>query len=156
MRKQVILGIAIATAFVIGVLSANPVVEAANGWKAAVDDLQDQIDEIELSPGPQGPPGNDGEDGTQIFGTYIVQGGQKFLDVDPTGQGSDSSIIFCEDGDILLSGGYSSLENVRLTENLPHPDTHLGAWVVTANAFDIIGGPTNAYAAYALCLDITP
>jgi len=36
MRKQVILGIAIATAFVIGVLSANPVVDAAGGWKEAL------------------------------------------------------------------------------------------------------------------------
>jgi len=36
MNKQVILGIAIATAFVIGVLSANPVVDAAGGWKEAL------------------------------------------------------------------------------------------------------------------------
>ena len=43
MNKQVILGIAIASAFVIGVLSANPVVEAVGGWQAAVADLLAQI-----------------------------------------------------------------------------------------------------------------
>jgi len=56
-KNSGIWGIAIATAFVIGVLSANPVVEAAAGWKAAFDDLQQQINEMELLPGPQGPPG---------------------------------------------------------------------------------------------------
>jgi len=46
MNKTILLGIAIATAFVIGILSANPVVEAVGGWKAAVADLQDQIDAL--------------------------------------------------------------------------------------------------------------
>ena len=36
-------GIAIAGACFVGVLSANPVVEAAGGWKAAFDDLLAQI-----------------------------------------------------------------------------------------------------------------
>jgi len=36
MKKTLLLGIAIATAFVIGVLSANPVVDAAGGWKEAL------------------------------------------------------------------------------------------------------------------------
>ncbi len=60
MDKLGIWAIAIATAFVIGVLSANPVVEAAAGWKAAFDDLQQQINEIELLPGPQGEQGEQG------------------------------------------------------------------------------------------------
>jgi len=37
MNKLGIWAIAIATAFVIGVLSANPVAEAASGWKAAIE-----------------------------------------------------------------------------------------------------------------------
>ena len=44
MNKLGIWVIAIAGAFLIGVLSANPVIEAAEGWKAAVADLQNQID----------------------------------------------------------------------------------------------------------------
>ena len=36
MKKTLLLGIAIAGAFVIGVLSANPVVDAAGGWKEAL------------------------------------------------------------------------------------------------------------------------
>jgi len=44
MNKLGIWGIAIATAFFIGVLSANPVVEAVGGWKEAIADLQNQID----------------------------------------------------------------------------------------------------------------
>jgi len=48
MNKLGIWGIAIAAAFVIGVLSANPVVEAAGGWKAAVIELSGDISDIEL------------------------------------------------------------------------------------------------------------
>jgi len=46
MNKLGIWAIAIATAFVIGILSANPVAEAVGGWKEAVADLQDQINSI--------------------------------------------------------------------------------------------------------------
>jgi len=44
MNKLSIWVIAIAGAFVVGVLSANPVVEAVGGWQPVVDDLQAQID----------------------------------------------------------------------------------------------------------------
>jgi len=43
MNKLGIWGIVIAGAFLIGVVSANPVVEAAGGWKATFDDLSSQI-----------------------------------------------------------------------------------------------------------------
>ena len=45
--KKAILGIAIAGAFVIGIFSANPVVEAVGGWKAAIADHETRISEIE-------------------------------------------------------------------------------------------------------------
>ncbi len=45
MTKTIMI-LAIAAAFVAGTLMANPVVEAAGGWKAAVDDLQLQITNI--------------------------------------------------------------------------------------------------------------
>jgi len=46
MNKLGIWAIAIAGAFLIGVLSANPVVEAVGGWQPVVEDLQNQIDVI--------------------------------------------------------------------------------------------------------------
>ncbi len=48
MRKTILLGIAIASAFVIGTLTANPVVEAVGGWKEAIQGLQDQIDSFPI------------------------------------------------------------------------------------------------------------
>ncbi len=51
MDKLGIWAIAIAGAFVIGILSANPVVEAAGGWQAAFADLLSQIisNDVELA-----------------------------------------------------------------------------------------------------------
>jgi len=46
MNKLGIWAIAIVGAFVIGVISANPVVDAVGGWKEAVADLQSQINAI--------------------------------------------------------------------------------------------------------------
>jgi len=45
MKKSLLLGIAISSAFLIGIFSANPVI-AIGGWQAAVADLQGQIDSI--------------------------------------------------------------------------------------------------------------
>jgi len=47
MNRLGIWAIAIAGAFVIGILSANPVVEAVGGWKAAVDGLDTRITTLE-------------------------------------------------------------------------------------------------------------
>jgi len=44
MNKLGIWAIAIVGAFVVGILSANPVVDAVGGWKEAIADLQNQID----------------------------------------------------------------------------------------------------------------
>jgi len=38
MRKTILVGIVIASAFIIGVLSANPVADAMAGWKFALDE----------------------------------------------------------------------------------------------------------------------
>jgi len=47
MNNYGILGIAIGVAFLMGVLTANPVVEAVGGWKAAIADHETRISEIE-------------------------------------------------------------------------------------------------------------
>jgi len=44
--RTVIIGISVLAGFVIGIIFANPVVEAAEGWKLAVEILQLQIDAI--------------------------------------------------------------------------------------------------------------
>jgi len=41
--RALIIVVAVIAGFVIGIISVNPVVEAAGGWKAAVADLQNQI-----------------------------------------------------------------------------------------------------------------
>ena len=43
-----VFAVVIVAAFVVGILSANPVVEAVGGWKAAVIELNDDISDIEL------------------------------------------------------------------------------------------------------------
>jgi len=71
MNKTILLGIAISGAFIVGILSANPVVEAVGGWQAAFDDLQEQINNIPEGPqgetGPQGEQGIQGETATSVM-----------------------------------------------------------------------------------------
>ena len=45
MKKSLLLGIVISSAFLIGIFSANPVVEAVGGWQGAIENLT-----IELNP----------------------------------------------------------------------------------------------------------
>ncbi len=98
MDKLGIWGIAIAAAFMIGVLSANPVVEAVGGWKAAFDDLQQQINEIELLPGPQGEQGEQGP--AAPSNVYEVSDTITILE----GARTDGTItLLCMDGDWLDS-----------------------------------------------------
>ena len=63
--KKAILGIAIAGAFVIGILSANPVVEAVGGWQQAFIDHEADgsahgIDSLSIG------------FGSSVFGPFVV------------------------------------------------------------------------------------
>jgi len=98
MNKLGIWGIAIAAAFMIGVLSANPVVEAVGGWKAAFDDLQQQINEIELLPGPPGETGPQGP--AAPSNVYEVSDTITILEGDTTG---GIITLECFEGDWLDS-----------------------------------------------------
>ena len=98
MDKLGIWGIAIAAAFMIGVLSANPVVEAVGGWKAAFDDLQQQINEIELLPGPPGETGPQGP--AAPSNVYEVSDTITILEGDTTG---GIITLECFEGDWLDS-----------------------------------------------------
>jgi len=83
-------GIAIASAFVIGVLSANPVVEAVGGWKFALDEHQSDDNAHHDVPEAQ---------------VYEVSG----VSVIPAGGTSDESgpevQLRCLEGDRLISAG---------------------------------------------------
>ena len=87
-------------AFVVGVLTANPVVEAAGGWKAAIEDLQNQIDDIELLEGPQGEQGEQGEQGSagplevyEVSGVSVISADSIF---------GTLVELRCLDGDVYL------------------------------------------------------
>jgi hypothetical protein len=97
MNRHVILGIAVAAAFAVGVLSANPVVEAAGGWKAAVDDLKAAITDLRE---------------TEILGFYKIN---KPLN------GVVGSSVFCDEGDIATGGGGRSLDH-SLKQSFPTGD----------------------------------
>ena len=47
MKKSILLGVAISSAFLIGIFSANPIVEAVGGWQPAVDGLDARITALE-------------------------------------------------------------------------------------------------------------
>jgi len=106
MKKTILFGIAIVTAFVVGVLSANPEVGAVSGWKAAVADIESILFNI------TGVPCTGGQvvsgyavDGTPICVSQIeimrIDGGRLstiadtsevyFLDGEETSKGDDAS-----------------------------------------------------------------
>ncbi len=84
MNKLGIWGIVIAAAFVVGVLSANPVVEAVGGWKAAIAGHETRITDLESQTVPP---------------TY-------WEIIDMLG---DQANAFCDVGDKIIGGGTTVL-----------------------------------------------
>ena len=83
MNKLGIWAIAIAGAFVIGVLSANPVVEAVGGWQPAVDGLDARITALENQPAPEARV-------YEVSGTTTIEAGQSSNEI---------ITLLCLDGD---------------------------------------------------------
>jgi len=103
MNKLGIWALVIATAFMIGIFSANPVVEAVGGWKAAVDDLQNQIDNLEPS--------------EQIYEVSVVS-------VIPESSTTGSFVMLrCLEGDMFLNAVSQDSEPRLLIELDPSLDT---------------------------------
>jgi len=90
MKKTILLGIAIASAFMIGILSANPVVEAVGGWQAAIAGHETRITDLENQPA-----------GVTDFYTKSVSGGFS------GGNNPGTLTADCDAGDIATGGGYS-------------------------------------------------
>jgi len=83
MNKQVLFGLAITTAFVIGVLSANPVVDAAGGWQPVVDGLDARITALETQPAPE-------SQVYEVTGTTTIVAGET---------SNETITLLCLDGD---------------------------------------------------------
>jgi len=121
MNKLGIWGIAIAAAFVVGVLSANPVVEAASGWKDAVADHETRITDLE----------------TQPAGTLVTITTSKPLTV-PSDKSVVSEIALCPSGTTISGGGVSGVSNAAtvIVSNLA--DTTQNGWKVEAKSNEAV------------------
>ena len=96
MKKLGIWAIAIAAAFIIGVFSANPVVDAAKaGWQPVVADHEERITDLE----------NQSEEAR----LYTVT---EFHDV-PNGT-TLTKTLFCNEGDSVINGYFQALEGPML------------------------------------------
>ena len=162
--------------------------------KTELADIQQQVDTIELTPGPQGPPGingtngADGKDGdkgdpgekgdkgdpgekgerglqglpggdgkdanisdlSSIFKTYSIHGNTVYVNEDSE---LVTSIANCDDGDVVLSGGWTEQRgNIFATISQPTEDNT--GWSVTfERVVDILYSPPTT-TAIAYCLDL--
>ena len=132
--------------------------------------LQHQIDTIELTPGPAGPTGPTGPMGPA--GTPGTTG--PIGPAGPTGPAGASltrddvytrsatfpvpaltwvsNFVSCDPGDILLSGGFSTLY-VGVTASQPAPFFAQASWVVTG--YNDVAAPTDL-TIYAYCYNAAP
>lgn len=126
-------------------------------------ELQNQIDQIELTPGPTGPPGPQGPQGEPGLGgslnTYRVTSPIVFVNLASTA----NTMALCQVGDQLVSGGfYANGSTLQITQSRPDlvttvPDAQ--GWFVegsTANPPAGVLPGIGDIAAYALCNDVTP
>ncbi len=168
--------LAVATGAVLAAPSAlaRPVRQVAqiayDSWQEAVFSLQQQIDSISLTPGPQGPAGPQGDPGEPgPVGPMGPQG--------PAGAGASPSTLYsvmefgyvspdsirtftpsCRPGDLLLSGGYTMGtvpdEGGRtLLVSESRPDFPYTWRVGFTNLHPLLDFYVNAY---AWCNDLTP
>ena len=143
----------IISAVILSSLGFFKVVSAAGGnrWDqvwAAIDNLQEQISNISLIPGPQGEPGSVGPQGPA--GSSIVLNRANVYKVTVTRilgpREHGEAVAACEDSnDILLSGGHDRIAPER-SEPLPYFERQ--SWVVSGlNNSD---SPWE-FASFALC-----
>ncbi len=157
---------------------------AIDRLRDAVNNLQDQIDTLVLTPGPQGPQGEAGPQGSQgeqglqgEQGPQGVQGEQGPQGPAGTGAGgrlntyritspivsvgiaeTQTATARCHAGDQVLSGGFFA-QGSTLQILQSRPDLHIEAWSVegsTANPPAGILPGLGFVAAYVVCNDLTP
>jgi len=136
LNKLGIWAIAIVAAFVVGVLSANPVVEAAGGWKAAIEDLQAQIDAINAQPVAL----------NSIDSSHIVDGTITGADIDSTTTITASQFDF--NSPITKSITYSVFEEVGGAKNPRNFSMHTipdGAKITELECFGIDTSSSSSF-----------
>jgi len=104
MNKLSIWGIVIAAAFVVGVLSANPVVEAVGGWQSAFDGLDIRITDLENQSIPE-------SQVYEVSANGILLEGEVFTFVE----------LLCLDGDWLNSIGQGVGLTIEVDDTLIFP-----------------------------------
>jgi len=152
-RNNTIIISGILVAFLVGAITANPVVEAAGGWKGAFDDLINGITAVDLnsastiggSPISTAPP----------LTTYPVR---SLKSVTPGSTGT--ILVSCLSGDKLLSGGYGTDLSTTwvIDANIAQiiggfPPTLSGIWIVSATN---TGSVTGTLSSTIICADLTP
>ena len=133
MNKRGIWVIVVIAAFIAGMSSTTPFVEAAEGWKAAVDDLQMQINDI-LSQEPE------------ISVTVRT--------VSNPGGLAGQTEVSCNEDEVLTGGGYTSIPwRPTLSENQNGPSPDGKKWIVELQLGPPIfpGNTVPDYDVYALC-----
>jgi len=165
LNKLGIWALVIAAAFFVGILSANPVVEAAGGWKAAIEDLQSQIDAIPSDP-PFDPSGlqsqidsNDVELAdhetriTELEGNSIYT---KTKVVIPTGSQSEYKDT-CDLGDTVITGYMTDVEGL-MNDGLQTTPGHAfkllsgqQGWIM-----DYLSSTQSTFEGVIVCADTSP
>lgn len=133
--------------------------EVADLWNSNAN-LQNQIENIELIPGPTGEPGPQGELGPAgSFNTYRVTSPIVFVNIASTA----NTRALCEPGDKIMSGGFfANGSTLQITQSRPELVTStpgVQGWFVegsTANPPAGILPGIGDIAAFALCNDVTP
>jgi len=97
MRKTILLGIAIASAFIIGTLTTNPVVDAVGGWQLAVDGLDARITALENQPAPE-------SQVYEVSDTTLIEAGET---------SNETITLLCEDGDWM-----DNTDNINFVTNV--------------------------------------
>jgi len=132
MRKQVILGIALASAFLIGVLSANPVVEAVGGWQPAVDGLDARITALENQPA--------------VTLETITVSESLFV---PSSKAIVSETALCPAGTTVSGGGVGEVNNAATVIVSSIADTTQNGWKVIAKSNESVN---DAITVNAVCI----
>ncbi len=194
MVKKIILT-TIMLALVAGMITTGSVAFAQQGggnpngnpfddlWDA-IADLQTQINDIELMPGPEGPPGQDGVDGTdgELVGLDCSTDqiakfdGSKWVcdNMNPAENipstyfeyGNSVTVLVghtfdrtstakCDPGDKVLSGGEVTTDLNHVTPSASYPTNDFDGWNVAFGRDNISTSDPTA-TAIAYCLDLDP
>lgn len=112
-----------------------------NGIKSTIANLQEQINNVQLIPGPQGPKGDPGISGYEII--------TKTATVDGESYGEDE--LICPDGKKIIGGGYDYGLASEITVVSSRPNDSKDGWIVGAFSDYAYGLPIKIY---AICANV--